>query len=322
MDCVLFPIPNSPSLTGVYFQGGEWYEPDTTTIISRTVEVPDGTTPIWAKVGQVVTIDGLGGLTIQSLGYDDTRGEYFVVSAVTASEIAGKVQARYNRHDYDLFEFYIQSTDITDTAYLVVEKGFSGQAVEGNPWTSELIKKQDDTEKRILVEWSDTKNKGDIVYQSGIKYFARLDGEFLPDSEEKSETYSGDSQEYSLEQKSHLGFELFFEDISFKQVMQLNVASSLDGFRVNGLNLIRKDAPEKRRYGRSNRYSWRAKFAFGSNLIGIQEDETVLSVSTGVVGGGSTGKSGEFDLTGTVVYKNAKGQLVLDTSGNLIKQVL
>ena len=314
MDCQRFSL--TETTTGVYFNGGNIYTPDTTTVIGTNTYV--GTTPAWAKVGQLVYLDG-SGLRITSTGYDASYGWYFVVDATTGTDQAATVQLTYNKHDYNTFEFYFDTSIIEDCDVIVVEKGFALNVYDGNQWVSERIYNLVDTDKYLLIKWSDLKNRSDIVFQSGIEFMTRLEGEFIADSDDSSETYSGDSNEYSIEQIRRLNFEVFIEGISFKQVMQLNIASALEGFSVNGLNLVCKSAPEKKRYDKSNLWSWRGKFAYGKNLVAVQQDEIVLSVGTGVVGGGGTGKTAYPDLQGITLITDQDGNIFM-MDGVLIKQ--
>lgn len=315
MDCVRFPV--SETSTGVYFNGGNTYIPDTTTVLGTNTFV--GITPSWAEIGQLVFLDGAG-LRITGTAYDESYGWYFTLDATTASETSATVQVTYNKQVYNTFEFYIDAAELKNCDIIVVDKGFEADVFDGNPWVSERIYKIEDNDEYLLLKWNDIKNKSDIVFQSGISYIARIKGEFIPDSDDSSETFSGDSNEYSIEQIRRLNFEVLFEGLSFKQVMQLNIASALSGFTVNGLNLVCKAPPEKKRLDKSNLWTWRGKFAFGPNQVAIQQDEIVLSVGTGVEGGGSTGKSPTIDLSEINLYTLPNGNLAVLENNTLLTQ--
>lgn len=308
MDCVLFPLESDTSKTGVYFQGGNTYVPDTTTQLGSSIY--NGSTPSWAIVGQLVFIDGLGGFYIESTGYDNTRGGYFVLDFVTATEGANKVQVTYNIQDYNLWEFYFSPQDMPDKGFIIIEKGFTDQAIDGDTWVSELIQLKDDYEDQLLFQWYDSKNKGSIVYQSGITFHARIEGEITADWNLAAESTDGDDRQYSIEQKMNLEFEVALYGIPTKQVTQLNVGSAIETFKVNNLLLVRKSPPEIARADKSNLYTWKCKFGYGANFVGIQQDEIVLSVETGVVGGGGTGKDASYDLTGITLTRLSDGTIV------------
>jgi hypothetical protein len=316
MDCILFEVGDK---TGVYFQGGNTYVPDTNTILGTNTY--NGTTPRWAEVGQLVFLDGLGGFRIETASFDSDKGGYFVIDVQTPTQTNSIIQVTYNRHDYNLFEFFVDVNDITETSFLVIEKGFynnGSPVLVGNPWVSEFIRKMDDTSKLLKIDWSDPLNKGDIVFQSGISFMARLFGEMTPVWFDEAETETGDEKETSIVQKTYMGFEVLVEAINQKQITQLNIASTLDGFKVNGLVLVRKKAPEVKPMDKSNLWTWSCQFGYGDNKAAIQPDEIVFSPSTGVEGGGSTGKSSSVNLSNITLYKNQDGKLVKN-NGNLLK---
>lgn len=305
LDCGLFPINGK---TGVYFDGGNEYDPGTENVIGPSDY--NGSTPFWAEVGQLVFIGGIGGLYIESASFDSDRGGYFVVDTSILSQTSSTIEVTHNRHDYNVFEVYFPASNITNNSVLVVEKGLdSSGTVVGNPWIGERIKVSD-TENMLLLEWSDDKNKGGIVFQSGISFKKRVNGEFVSVWDNESETFPGAETDYSLEQRTFMGFEILLEGLNTKEVTQMNIASGLDGFKCNNLLLIRKKAPDIKRLGKTNLWTWKCEFGFGDNKLAIKEDEIVLSISTGVVGGGTTGKTGVVDLSGVTLFKDQDGNLI------------
>ncbi len=304
VDCKFFQISGQ---TAVYFDGGNEYTPDTTTIIGASEYTQF--TPDWAEVGQLVFIDGLGGHFIESTGYDETleRG-YFVIN-VTTSDTEGKVQVTFNKQLYNLFEVYIDFSTFTK-GRLVFEKGLDFNNVDGNPYASEILVSQEDTDDMLLLKWSDPKNKGNIVFQSGIQFTRRMEGLFRPIFEGESETFAGDSREYSLKQTTYQNYRLEFDRLSAKEVYQLTIATGLDGFEVNNVPVVRKKYPEIEALGDSNYYSLKVDLAYSGDLLAIKPDETVLEVSTGVVGGGGTGKAGAGPVYDGLLRLNIDGGFV------------
>ncbi len=314
-DCMLLPV--STTEAWVYFQGGNEYIPDTTTVFGPSPY--NGNTPPWVEVNQLVFINGTG-YRILSQGYDSTRGGYFVVNLQVASEQAATIQVSWNSQDYNTYEFIVDPDDIANKATIIVEKANDNSGnIIGNPWVSELLKKTVDSDEHLSIQWVDTKNRAGIVNQSGIFFFARIKGEMVPGSDDTAETFSGDSRAYSLEQIRREEFEIFIEGITFKQVKQLNIASAFEYFIVNQMRLVCKSPPSKQRLDKSNLWSWRATFDYGENNVAIQPDETVYSPSTGVPGGGGNGiapRPPEYD--GTVVYKLPSGEIVKINNNTLV----
>ncbi|MEO0572575.1 MAG: hypothetical protein AAF039_12790 [Bacteroidota bacterium] len=307
VDCRVFPLNGK---TAVYFDGGNAYEPDTTTVIGASEYLQF--TPPWAIENQIVFIDGYGGLTIESTGYDQDRAKgYFVVDAITASESDAIVQVTFNKQDYNTFEYYLDMSKVSGTGRVVIEKGNSFNEIIGDPWVSELVKIEGDSEDLLKIEWSDSKNKGDIVFQSNIKFEKRIEGRFRPKWDGESETFAGDSREFSLRQTTYQNYRLELDRLSAKEVNQLNIASGLESFIVNNVPLVRQAYPEIEPLGDSNYYTWTCELGYGGDGLAIQSDEIVLDVSTGVEGGGGTGS----DNLGTVLYD---GRTRLNISGGFV----
>jgi hypothetical protein len=316
-DCMLYPSPDVDGETWVYFNGGNEYTADTTTVIGSSPY--DGTTPTWAQIDQLVFVDDTG-LRITKTGYDANIGGYFVVELETASETSGFVQVTYNKHPYNLYEFYVNISDIDNSCVIVVEKAFDGEGlIEGDPWVSERIKKKEDSDDILYLEWNDTKNKADIVFQSGLKCFARYEGVVRPTDDTDSDTYSGDGNVYSISQVSRIDFNIKIEGITYKQVNQLNIASALSGFKCNGISLVAKESASVTPLGVSNLFRWERTFGYGTNALAEQQDEIVYSPTTGVDGGGGDGISETPDLSGITLIVDSDGNLIKDDNGNLIK---
>lgn len=313
LDCVLFPINEK---TGVYFSGGNEYEPNTSTVIGASEY--NKTTPSWNNIGQLVTIEGIGSFPIESSGYDSVRGGYFVLDFTVANEQPAKIQAIYNAQDYNLWEFYINSDLVGAKGTIVIEKALADDGnVEGNPYIIENITIVSYNENMLHFEWSDPKNRGGIVFQSGITFKKRCFGEMNPIWDNEADTFTADQEEYSVKQTSFMGYEILVEGINLREVTQLNIASGLKGFKCNQLLLTRKKPPEPKRLGKSNLYSWKCEFGYGQNNLALKQDEIVYNVATGTVA--SNGSNPLPDLSGIQLYKDENGNII--TFGSKIAKI-
>ena len=283
VDCEIFPLDGGGS--GVYFDGGNEYVPGSTTVLGPS----EHTTflPYWVAEGQIVVIDGLGTYVIQGTGYDSVRGkDYFIISAVVPSEATYQVEVTYNKQIYNLFEFRFSMTE-GQSGRIVIEKGQDFDNIVGNPWASELLVGRMDDPDDLLIQWSDTKNKGGIVFQSNISFLRRMPGYLNPVPRGDADVADTDSRAYSLRQTAYMDYDLSLEGISAKEAYQLCIATGLEGFRVNNLVLARREFPSIERLGSSNLYNFTCRLSTGADDLAIQKDEVVLDVSTGVEGGGS-----------------------------------
>lgn len=316
-DCVIYPF--SANQTGVYFNGGNQYEPNTDTVIDPSPY--NRITPGWDNLGQLVFLNGTA-LRIVGGGFDSGRGGYFLVDLVTSTEGPARVRTTWNKQDYNVFEALVPISAIDSKAFIAVEKGFSNNGlVEGDVYISEMIHVTEDNDDMLYIEWSDTNNKADIIFQSGISYFMRIRGELVMDPISQSDAYAGDGNTYATELIARTDFIVTIEELTSHQINQLNIAAATRNFRVNDLNLVVKnEEPKIERLGNSNLYSYERRFGFGGNQVAIQQDEIVYSPTTGVVGGGSTGKQTTPDLNNITIYKDLQGRIVKQANGNLIRQ--
>ncbi len=270
--------------TVFYFDGGNMYEPNTTTVIGASEY--SNYSPTWATIGQLVFFDGLGGFEILEEGYDPDLGKGYFVTDLNTELTEGIVQATFNKHDYDTYEFYLDMADVTNKGVIVVEYGFSFTEIDGVSWVSETIQRIEDTDNDVLMKWYSYKNIDPIVFQSGIEMKARMKAVFRPIFSGESETTEGDSRVYSIDQTLYQNYRLEIDYLTAKQVYQLCVATGVE-FEVNNVKLTRLEFPEIEQLGKSNYYTFKVDLAYSGNILGVVEDESVLNISTGVIGGGS-----------------------------------
>lgn len=298
IDCKLFQVTDG---IGIYFDGGNEYQPDTTTVIGATT-VENGSTPDWGQIGQLIFLDGIGAKYITGDGFDENRGYYLVVDGVTSDDVEAKVQTTYNKHPYNLFDFFLFMGYIPKEGYVRIEYGYSFDEIVGAV-KSEVIKRIEDTQDWHLIKWGDQKNRGDMVYQSFPQPFIMLKGKLDNVYPDNSETSRGDSRTYSLDQESFLGFSFRTGNLSRQLVNKLQIASGTGYFSINGIPLVKTGNATIENMGTTNLKIWSCEFDYGGNQLGIKADENdILDVSTGTVGGGNTAKGGVPGLGDPLVY--------------------
>lgn len=281
VDCWIYPKDGK---TGVYFDGGNKYSPGTDTVIgaSEYTDLP----PTWAKVGQLVELEGVGRLPIDdSVKFDEEINKfYFTVGLVTSSLEASKIETIYNKQPYNAFEFVMQVANIADEARVIIEAGNNVDEI-AVCYVSEVQRRILDNEEYLLIQWNDDVNKGGMIFKSAITPFVRMKGLFQPQVISESEISDGDDQSYSLYQDARLEYRLVLEGLNTQLQDTLNAAAGLDNFRVNGLHLIKKSQTVER-YEAINLGRLEMIFALGGSHLGIGADEITLQPSTGLLNGG------------------------------------
>lgn len=290
VDCKLFIVDGK---TGMYFDGGNEYLPNTDTIIGNSDYVKY--TPTWAKVNQVVNIETLGSFKISELGFDKDldRGYAILENLAIGGAQDAKVQVLYNIQPYNVLETYTFASSIAGgKAKLVIEKGLAFDQIDGNPWVSEDIVITENYDDLLDIKFNSSKNVAGLVFQSQYEGIIRLEGRVTEVFSGESEGFDGDQNYYPLVDTLFLRHELTTQYITGKMAYKLAIVTALDGFQVNGIKCRRSDFPEITPLGDSNLYTFRCVLAATGNDLAQQQDELVLNPSTGVIGGGSeTGKS-------------------------------
>ncbi|HET8736444.1 MAG TPA: hypothetical protein VFM69_07585 [Pricia sp.] len=312
VDAKLFM--NTSGKMGLYFDGGANYVPDTSTVDGDTPTSPYNANniPSWAMAGQNVLIDGVGFKQVVRIGTDGQRGYYLefsdTYSSVVDSEV--KVQANFNRQDYNLYEFDFPMSDVSGLSRIIIEMGFNG-AVE-RTFVSEPIKQTEDGEGTLLIEWSDPENKAGMVYQTQITNFARLYGKFVHKTVRSSELTDADNGAVSLDQRGYIAADLEMWVSGFGMENKLAIASGMESFKINGIE-YETETWESELFSDSNIYRIKALLRMGINQFEVTGDEIVLNPPSTPI----TEKPG-VPLTVPGFLAINDGGLILNGSGGFI----
>ncbi len=315
-DCVRFSIDGK---TGVYFDGGNEYFPNTDSI--KNASPYNGFRPSWAVVGRAVAISVIGSQIIDSLGYDSDRGKYYFTVNVpyveTMTDTVSTVQVKYNIHDYNLFQADFNMSQLTKTSYFLYEYGYSESEIVGSEQSC-LQEPIEDNCKMNTITWSDVKNRGSMVYQNGFEGILNLPGNFYKIPNVDAEAAAADSGAYNLRQSSRTDWKLEIDLLIPEMWEKLNAITGVDGLYINGLSMKRPKAPSVDLIGETNLRTWECEFLYGTEDLAVKGDEVVLNPSTGVEGGGGSGKAvNVVNFDGKERLKNADGSVIVVDGGSI-----
>ncbi|WP_394749531.1 hypothetical protein [Spongiimicrobium salis] len=314
VDCNIFP--HSESEIGVYFDGGNQYQPSTTTILADPSPYTD-TVPDWMEEDQLVNIGSVGSKRIKEISYrEDINKFFFIVDGTVATESTTTIQVTFNIQPYNLFQCEVDMTESSGKSYITLEGGYNinGVTTVDRTMISEPFKKIEDNDNWVLSEWYSDVNLGGMVFVTGIKHFMRNRAKFRPISFGESQLLEGDDRSYSLDQVRTLGYRATYYQLStrvWETISNATGVSKYGTFKINGLVLNASGAPEQKEFGESNMNNLNVEFRYGGNSVAVNEDVIALNPSTGVENGGSTGK-GALDIT------PHDGRIRLTLNGNLL----
>jgi len=230
--------------SGIYFGIVNTLDYDTDAVIEETNY--GFLLPEWAnKEGNYVTIEGIGEVPIDSIGYSDNY-ESFILEfniAYTGSPVERKISALYNLNPYEVYEFTTTMSGEPDSFNLVIEVGTSSDNIEFT-YISEKIKRVEDSEFLFRIDYWDVENKGGMVYQTGIQHRLRLDGYVDYAGEQSTEGYNGDTQYFVTDNTVYDSQVFKFNRLSSEMAHKMRLVVAHSELYINGLPYKLSEEPE------------------------------------------------------------------------------
>lgn len=310
VDCEIFPAQvvieniDGTSTTinngsGIYFNGGNQYEPNTTDPLPDPVSPYTSGLPGWAQVGNQVSIDGLGVFEVKETDlYDASRDVvYFRIDAILTEQTA-KIQSTWDRHPYNVFRFDFPMSHVSEKgAYVRIEPGVEEAGlllVDANRiHCSEWFTKITDTSNYLKCEWMAFRNIGEMLFIDGITCEMWVKGRIRPFSSSSAEFDDGDDRARSLDQEAYLRMRAFMPLLSVRQWRKLDLVGAIGSrgvVHIEGMELIRINATEVEEQGVTNRSNVTIEFAFAGESTAVGQEDPVYDIETGGTKQASTGK--------------------------------
>lgn len=299
VDCKVFPIIENGinTGTGVYFEGGNSYLPNSSTLATDPTSPYNGGIPSWAEIGNYISLATYGTHQITDTDlYDSSRGVlYFKIDFQIASEATDIVQVTYNRHPYNVFRCDFPMSYVTDSARVVIEAGWSIDGVEQieRRFDSEIISVLKSPKDFLKITWTSEVNFDDMVFSDGIDCEMWVKGRIRHFSVNSSDVADSDDRVRSLKQRHRMGQRATIPLMSAKKWHKLGLAAGIgdDGeFRIENMLLVATNNVQEEELGDTNFFNITAEFAYGGENLSIKADEIILNPTTGIVGSGLTGK--------------------------------
>lgn len=242
---------------GVYFNGGEVYDPVTGDVIGVNTFVKR--VPSFYKVGMFIRLSNslliLDWYQITDIFYDDELKAWVALTnfiATGGNDFGkGKALVNYNQLPYEVYEFYIDFENYEGCYQLNLEvEGFDTSF----NYCSERLDVRDDFPKTHEIRYSNTENN-EINYQTGITHLLRLPYfemvQYIPDIEVNSNRT--DTKITHLRGKNTDKFSYTFNRIPGPVLQTLTRAIVLDKLFVNGVGYTDPEL-EVEKLGNTNLY--------------------------------------------------------------------
>ena len=259
---------------GLYFSGGNTYDPDTLAI-SGTYTAVSGLLPSFIVEGAFVDILGLGIKEILATGFDQTRQVWYAEISGSISfinDVQSRVTTNYNNQNYDVYATTIPMASRLNTNF---KFKITTDRVE---YLSEEQRVVDEV-RGVVIDYYNTENRYDVVYALDPAPSFRLrmpDMDFralIPDS--RVQNYESDNAPIQLDNKLYKNFELRCEDLSTAMAFKVLLALTHNAVIVNGINMTFKEVGEFENRENTNLYDIRVIMIEGGDAAARQREDSI-----------------------------------------------
>lgn len=285
--CTFFDLGDDRS--GIYFGVVDLLNPLNNEVIG---DADFGfTLPEWAnKEGDFVTIEGVGQVKIDAIGYSEKYQSFILEFNISFSGSQNrKISSNYNLQPYEIYEF-ITTMNIQPTNFnIVIEVGSDSDNIE-QTYISERISRVEDDEFLFDINYytDDGGNFGDMVYQTGIKNKIRLKGYTTYLGEQTTEGYDGDKEYYVTDNTVYRSEKFSFMRVSTAMAHKLRLIFSHSYININGIEYQLAEVPEVPEKSFNNLKNFFVTLKSGGNQILTSSQEQItgttesLEIGTGI----------------------------------------
>ena len=242
--------------TGIYFDTGNIYTYDTSTIIGS--HSLNGELPEFAILGETIDITGLGSFTIDRIVYDEDidSNVILVTNAYTGAVTSTQIQSEYDILPYEVYEFDIDFSTLNGLYYVTITNnavGFGTITVR-----SEYIDVQDSFTDVLEVIYYNS-NNDDILYSTGIQHKLWLHyDKVVAVSDPESEITITDTTAILIDSKIDEKNTFYFKEISTELMRKIKIALSSETVIINDIGYVTDGKIQEEYIENTNLYSLNA----------------------------------------------------------------
>jgi len=239
------------------------------------------TLPEWANTeGKYVTIEGIGEVQIDKIGYSDLYESFILEFDILYGGVAveRKTSATYNLQPYEVYEFVTDMSTTPSLFNVVIELGTSANDIDFT-FVSEKIEIVLDSKFLFKIDYYDDENKGNMVYQTGVRHTLRINGyvDYLGD--QTTEGYDGNTQYYVTDNMVYDSQIFNFVRLSPAMAHKLRLVVAHKYLTINGINYKLADSPEVTGDPNANFKNFSVTLKSGGDLFLTNDQEVIVNDS-------------------------------------------
>lgn len=237
--------------------------------------------PEWAsEVGEYITIAGLGQVKIDDIQYVEQYDAFVLVFHTFYDGIPTEkiVSSQYNIQPYEVYEFEAPMVSLPEAFHLVIQTGFSAEAIQFT-YLSERITRIEDSDSLFEINYGNSENIGDMVYQTGISHKLRIAGYVDDNGEQDTEGYDGDQEFYVTDNSIYDQQRFVFKNLTSEVARMMRGVVAHDLLTINGLSYKIANAPEITGNIMSNFKTFSVDLKRGGNVF-LDSSQEIISGSS------------------------------------------
>lgn len=239
-------------LTGIYFLTGNILDFDTNAVLSA-YEL-NGFLPEWAKKGNTIQMENTW-FKIIDIIFDELKNADIILinNYYVGNDTNTVVAAKYNRENYDVFEFTIPMASYQNRKVKVqIEVSSEDEVIS---YLSEEISVKDLHPNTLEIRYQNTKNT-DIVYSTGIEHLLRIPYDANAGKDvNNSENHKTDDRTILLDAKIYESNSFKFEPLTKELWRKLKIALSHDLIFIDSIGYVKdEDFETEGPLGQTNLY--------------------------------------------------------------------
>ena len=270
--CTHFDLGGGRS--GIYFGRVDLLNPLTDEVTESTDY--GFTLPSFANTeGQLVALSGIGQAVVDKVGYSDLYDSFILELnvAYTGVPVERTLHSVYSLQPYEVYEFDVPM--VFDEFHVVVEAGMDAPEYT---YVSEKIKKSQDSDKLYEIRYWDSKNKGGMVYGTGIRHKLFLEGYSTYIGEQETSGYNGDTGYYVTDNQIYRSENFVFVRISEEIAHKLRLVMAHEHLYINNVLYKLAEAPEINSDFINNQRTFSVVLKSGGDSF-LEEGEEIISGS-------------------------------------------